>query len=163
MISGEDFMKQLFGDLGDLVRDEDHLRQIWGNPETRLNFTKLLADKGYDGDRLEDMKRLIDAPNSDIFDVLAYVKFTLAPKMRTERANQARALGLANVEGEMRVFLDAVLGAYEVHGVDELALSKIGDFLKVKYGGTNGAKRVLGEIPTIKRAFMDIQAHLYAN
>ncbi|MGB4113457.1 MAG: type I restriction-modification enzyme R subunit C-terminal domain-containing protein [Yoonia sp.] len=70
---------------------------------------------------------------------------------------------LANVEGEMRVFLDAVLGAYEVHGVDELALSKIGDFLKVKYGGTNGAKRVLGEIPTIKRAFMDIQAHLYAN
>ncbi|MDO7625136.1 MAG: hypothetical protein MUQ59_02565, partial [Loktanella sp.] len=63
----------------------------------------------------------------------------------------------------MRVFLDAVLGAYEVHGVDELALSKIGDFLKVKYGGTNGAKRVLGEIPTIKRAFMDIQAHLYAN
>ena len=163
MISGEDFMKQLFGDLGDLVRDEDHLRQIWGNPETRLNFTKLLADKGYDGDRLEDMKRLIDAPNSDIFYVLAYVKFTLAPKMRTERANQARALGLANVEGEMRVFLDAVLGAYEVHGVDELALSKIGDFLKVKYGGTNGAKRVLGEIPTIKRAFMDIQAHLYAN
>lgn len=91
------------------------------------------------------------------------MKFTLAPKMRTERANQARALGLANVEGEMRVFLDAVLGAYEVHGVDELALSKIGDFLKVKYGGTNGAKRVLGEIPTIKRAFMDIQAHLYAN
>lgn len=91
------------------------------------------------------------------------MKFTLAPKMRTERANQARALGLANVKGEMRVFLDAVLGAYEVHGVDELALSKIGDFLKVKYGGTNGAKRVLGEIPTIKRAFMDIQAHLYAN
>ncbi len=163
MISGEEFMKQLFGDLGDLVRDEDHLRKIWGNPETRLNFTKLLADKGYDGDRLEDMKRLIDAPNSDIFDVLAYVKFTLAPKMRTERAKQARALGLANVEGEMRVFLDAVLGAYEVHGVDELALSKIGDFLKVKYGGTNGAKRVLGEIPIIKRAFMDIQAHLYAN
>lgn len=35
-------------------------------------------------------------------------------------------------------------------------------FLKVKYGGTNGAKQKLGAIPDIKRAFMDIQAHLYA-
>ncbi|WP_085311464.1 EcoAI/FtnUII family type I restriction enzme subunit R [Planktotalea arctica] len=163
LISGEEFMQQLFGDLGDLVRDEDHLREIWGNPETRLNFTKVLADKGYDSDRLEDMKRLIDAPNSDIFDVLAYVRFSLLPLMRTERAEHAREVGLATVDGEMRTFLEAVLGAYEIHGVDELALSKIGDFLKVKYGGTNGAKRVLGEIPTIKQAFTDIQAHLYAS
>ena len=161
MISGEEFMQQLFGDLGDLVRDEDHLREIWSNPETRVHFFKILADRGYDVDRLEDMKRLIDAPNSDVFDVLAYVRFTLTPMERSERADNARAEGLAEVEGEMRSFLEAVLAAYEIHGVDELALSKIGDFLKVKYGGTNGAKRVLGDIPIIKQAFMDIQTHLY--
>ena len=163
MISGEDFMHQLFGDLGDLVKDEDHLRDIWSNPETRVQFLKMLADRGYDGSRLDDMKRLIDAPNSDVFDVLAYVKFTLAPLMRQQRAELARKDGLPNFEGEMRSFLEAVLTAYEIHGVDELALSKIGDFLKVKYGGTNGAKRVLGEIPDIKKAFMDIQSHLYAS
>ncbi|MBT0958672.1 DEAD/DEAH box helicase family protein [Alphaproteobacteria bacterium KMM 3653] len=161
MISGEEFMTQLFGDLDDLVRDEDHLRAIWSNPETRVQFFKVLADRGYDIDRLEDMKRLIDAPNSDVFDVLAYVRFTLTPLERSERAENARAKGLADAEGEMRSFLEAVLAAYEVHGVDELALSKIGDFLKVKYGGTNGAKRVLGDIPIIRKAFMDIQAHLY--
>jgi type I restriction enzyme R subunit len=161
MISGEEFMQQLFGDLGDLVRDEDHLREIWSNPESRVSFFKVLADRGYDGDRLEDMQRLIDAPNSDVFDVLAYVRFTLAPLERTERAEKARNAGLKEVDGEMRSFLEAVLAAYEVHGVDELALSKIGDFLKVKYGGTNGAKRVLGGIPAIRQAFVDIQTHLY--
>ena len=62
----------------------------------------------------------------------------------------------------MRAFLGAVLGAYEIHGVDELALTKIGDFLRVRYGGTNGAKEALGEIPKIKRAFTDIQSFLYA-
>lgn len=33
----------------------------------------------YGTERLRDMQRLIDAPNSDIFDVLAYVRFILAP------------------------------------------------------------------------------------
>lgn len=107
------------------------------------------------------MKRLIDALNSDVFDVLVYARFTLKPLQRTERADIARFGGLAGIDGEMRSFLDAVLAAYERHGVDELALSKIGDFLRVKYGGTNGAKQVLGEIPTIKKAFTDIQAHIY--
>ncbi|MEP3232652.1 MAG: type I restriction-modification enzyme R subunit C-terminal domain-containing protein [Hyphomicrobiales bacterium] len=83
--------------------------------------------------------------------------------MRQERAESARKEGLPNFEGEMRSFLESVLSAYEIHGVDELALSKIGDFLKVKYGGANSAKNALGEIPKIKQAFMDIQAHLYSS
>ena len=107
------------------------------------------------------MRRLIDAPNSDIFDVLAYVRFTLAPLERKERADAARESGLGGYEAEMREFLDGVLRAYEVYGVDELAPAKIGDFLKVRYGGTNDAKRVLGSIPEIKTAFIDIQHHLY--
>lgn len=162
MISGQEFMDQLFGDLGDLVKGEDELRKIWSDPETRVQFLKVLADRGYDAGRLEDMKRLIDAPNSDVFDVLAYVKFTLAPQLRSQRAEAARQTGLTGFEGEMRSFLDSVLSAYEIHGVDELALTKIGDFLKVRYGGTNGAKRALGEMPKIKQAFTEIQTHLFA-
>jgi len=48
------------------------------------------------------MKRLIDAQNSDVFDVLAYVKFTLAPQLRSKRAEAARPNGLIDFEGEMR-------------------------------------------------------------
>lgn len=46
-------------------------------------------------DRLDDMRRLIDAPNSDVFDVLAYIRFTLAPLSRSQRAERARSTGLA--------------------------------------------------------------------
>ena len=56
----------------------------------------------YDADRIEDMRRLIDAPNSDIFDVLAYVRFTLAPLTRSQRAEAARSTGLSGYEPEMR-------------------------------------------------------------
>ncbi len=67
-------MDQLFGDLGDLVKEEDELREIWSNPETRVQFFKVLSDKGYDADRLEDMKRLIDAPNSDVQDFTPHIR-----------------------------------------------------------------------------------------
>ncbi|MEO7198804.1 MAG: hypothetical protein ABIY56_01160 [Dokdonella sp.] len=47
------------------------------------------------------------------------------------------------------------------HGVDELASRKIADFLRIRYGGTNDAKRFLRPVPEIRQAFIAIQAHLY--
>ena len=154
-------MAQLFGDLGALVASEDELRAIWSNPERREGFLQRLAELGYAGDRMDDMRRLIDAPNSDIFDVLAYVRFTLAPLARAERAHVARTSGLAGYEAEMRQFLDYVLQAYEAHGIEELSLGKVRDFLRIRYGGTNDAKAALGSLADIRKAFVDIQGHLF--
>jgi type I restriction enzyme R subunit len=160
-ITAQEFMQQLFGDLGNLVASEDELRAVWSDPDRREAFQQRLKDLGYDGERLEDMRRLIDAADSDIFDVLAYVRFTLAPMSRHERAGTARATGLDGYQREMRAFLEYVLEAYEKHGVDELASRKIADFLRIRYGGTNDAKRLLGPVPAIREAFIAIQAHLY--
>ena len=160
-ITAQEFMAQLFGDLGTLVASEDELRQIWSDPERREQFLERLSELGYDSDRMEDMRRLIDAPNSDIFDVLAYIRFTLAPLARAHRAGVARSTGLGGYEPEMRRFLDYVLQAYEVHGVGELSLRKISDLLRIRYGGTNDAKAALGSIAEIRRAFVDIQGHLF--
>ena len=160
-ITAQEFMAQLFGDLGNLVASEDELRAIWSDPDRREAFQQRLADLGYGADRLDDMRRLIDAPNSDIFDVLAYVRFTLAPLSRRQRAGTAKTTGLDGYQREMRSFLEYVLEAYERPGVDELASSKIADFLRIRYGGTNDAKRVLGTVPAIRDAFIAIQAHLY--
>lgn len=71
-ITAQEFIAQLFGDLGNLVASEDELRAIWSDPERREGFLQRLAELGYAGDRVNDMRRLIDAPNSDIFDALAY-------------------------------------------------------------------------------------------
>ena len=160
-ITAQEFMDQLFGDIGTLVASEDELRTVWSDPGRRMAFIQRLVELGYDADRIEDMRRLIDAPNSDIFDVLAYVRFTLAPLTRSQRAEAARSTGLSGYEPEMREFLDYVLRAYEAHGVAELAPVKIADFLRIRYGGTNDAKRRLGPVPAIRDAFVDIQAHLF--
>ena len=160
-ITAQEFMQQLFGDLGNLVASEDELRAVWSDPDRREAFQRRLTELGYGAERLDDMRRLIDAPNSDIFDVLAYVRFTLAPLSRFERAGSARNNGMAGYERAMRSFLDYVLDAYEKHGVDELASAKIADFLRIRYGGINDAKRMLGPVPKIREAFVAMQAHLY--
>lgn len=160
-ITAQEFMQQLFGDLGGLVADEDELRAVWSDPERRESFIQRLADMGYDSERLDDMRRLIDAPNSDIFDVLAYVRFTLAPLARSQRVKVAKSTGMQGYEREMRAFLEFVLDKYQYEGVGELASSKIADFLRIRYGGVNDAKRVLGTVDDIRRAFIEIQGHLF--
>jgi len=160
-ITAQEFMEHLFGDLGTLVTDEDDLRAIWSDPERRMSFIQRLTEMGYDNDRLEDMRRLIDAPNSDIFDVLAYIRFTLAPLARAERVAAAKAGGMDGYEAEMREFLSYVLQSYEIQGIRELEPGKLSDFLRIRYGGTNDAKRKLGSVAAIRGAFIDIQRHLF--
>tara|TARA_R110002124_G_scaffold252478_1_gene417867 strand:- start:612 stop:2924 length:2313 start_codon:yes stop_codon:yes gene_type:complete len=160
-ISAQEFMDNLFGDLGSLVADEDELRRVWSDPDTRTAFIDRLTEMGYDRERLHDMRRLIDAPNSDIFDVLAYIRFALAPLARTDRVEIARATGMGGYESEMREFLDFVLQSYSVQGIRELEPGRLGDFLRIRYGGTNDAKKKLGSVADIRQAFFDIQKHLF--
>lgn len=162
-ISPAEFLQQMFGDLESLVASEDELRAVWSDPERRTAFIRKLREIGYDDGKLEDMQRLIDAPNSDVFDVLAYVRFELAPLARVERATGVRVAGLGGYETEMREFLDYVLRAYETHGINELALAKLPDFLRIRYGGTNDAKAVLGPVPAIRSAFVEIQGRLFGD
>lgn len=80
---------------------------MWSDPDRRKAFQQWLRELGYDLDRLDDMRRLIAAPNSDIFDVLAYAQFTLASLSRAQRAGAARVKGLG---GALSVMLFAIQG-----------------------------------------------------
>lgn len=161
VVSAREFIERLYGDLSSLVIDEDALRRTWSDPETRTHFLKQLEEKGFGARELSDIRRLIDAQDSDIFDVLAYVRFAMAPKLRVERAANARRTGLKKRQGEMREFLEGVLSAYEKSGVDELSLESLPALLTVKYGGLSDAKARLGELGGIRRAFVGIQADIY--
>lgn len=161
IVSAREFIERLFGDLSSLVRDEDELRRSWSDPDTRAHFLKQLEEKGFGAGELVAIRRLIDAQDSDIFDVLAYVRFALEPKALTERADNARRSALPAHKGEMRGFLEAVLSAYEKSGVEELSLESLPALLNVKYGGLSDAKSRLGELGGIKRAFVKIQADIY--
>lgn len=161
-ISSEEFMQRLFGDLSDIIGGEDELREKWSDPELRASLLTVLEERGYGIDRLEEMQQLIDAKDSDIFDVLAYVRFSLDPRTRLERAEGARTNGLEGHELAMRDFLKDVLHAYEKDGVAELGYDRLGDLLRVRYGSTSDAKKQLGEIGGIRSAFSALQRYIYA-
>ncbi len=160
-IGAKEFLDRMFGDLKHMISGEDELRAKWSDPDLRAHLLTALEERGYDSDRLEEMQMLIDAKDSDVFDVLAYVRFSLDPKTRHERADAARDEGLSGYEAEMREFLRDVLRAYEREGPAELSYDKLSRFLQVRYGSTADAKRKLGELNGIRGAFKELQGFLY--
>ncbi len=86
-ISATEFLQRLFGDLSDLIVDEDQLRAIWSDPDNREHFLTQLQESGYGADLLDDIRALVDAPASDLFDVLSYVLFANPPKTRQDRVS----------------------------------------------------------------------------
>ncbi|MCT8970792.1 DEAD/DEAH box helicase family protein [Microbaculum sp. A6E488] len=162
-ISAAEFLERLFGDLSGIVPDEDHLRTVWSDPDNRDHFLQQLSDRGYDADRLNDIRRLVDAPDSDLFDVLSYVLFTNPPKTRHERADNVRSVGMTDADGDMKDLLLAILAAYEARGESELATKKLGTFLTARYGSVSEGKEKLGGLATVKDAFRNMQTSLYSN
>ena len=146
-----------------MIANEDQLRAIWAAPENRQRFLEQLDDRGYDRGRLDDIQRLIDAPDSDLYDVLGYVLYANSPKTRRERANDLRRDGLKQIEGELRQLLLDILQSYEIHGESELEIPKLASFLRGRYGSVSEGKSHLGELPPVQAAFRQMQTQLYAN
>lgn len=162
-ISAQEFLERLFGDLSGIVTDEDQLRAIWSDPDNRERFLEQLSDRGYDRDRLDDIRRLVDAPDSDLFDVLSYILFTNPPKTRHERADHVRSDGMDESQDETKALLLAILTAYEQRGESELATKKLGTFLTARYGSVSEGKEKLGGLDAIKDAFRKMQGTLYSD
>lgn len=160
-MSAMDLMKRLFGDLAAVVPDEDTLRQTWSDPDKRAEFLTKMEDAGYDAERLGDIRLLIDAPDSDLFDVLAYVLFEHEPLTRSTRANAVRTANMDDYKDEVRAFLLGILQAYEQEGEGELATAKLRSFIEARYGSLSAARERLGSTGFAKQIFRDIQANLY--
>ncbi len=105
----------------------------------------------------------MDAPDSDLFDVLSYVLFTNPPRTRHERADHVRSDGMAGTDGDMKDLLLAILLAYETRGETELATKKLVTFLTARYGSVGEGKARLGGLPAVREAFLSMQATLYAD
>ena len=162
MMSATQFLKELYGTLPTFFADEDELRRIWSAPDTRRKLLDGLAEKGFARARLGDMQRAIEAEDSDLYDVLAYVAYSTAPVARSVRANNARVASSAQFPAKQQAFVDFVLQQYEDHGVDELETEKLTPLLKLNYGGAlSDAFRELGPAETVRSLFVGMQRHLY--
>ncbi len=159
-ISAEEFLRSLFGALPELFKSEDELRTIWSKPDTRKKLLEELSEKGFAKQQLTEFQKILNAENSDLYDVLAYIAFHSDILERTDRADRAK-IHLDNYDPKQQEFLNFVLSQYVKQGVDELDDTKIGDLLVLKYHAIADAKKELGDISTIRNTFIGFQTYLY--
>ncbi|MDO8659401.1 MAG: DEAD/DEAH box helicase family protein [Candidatus Parcubacteria bacterium] len=162
-ISTEEFINNMFGALPDFFRNEEELRKIWSNPITRKAFLEKMADAGYGKEELETLQKVVDAEDSDLFDVLSYISFAIKPITREERAIGTKRLIFQNLDKSQKEFLNFVLSKYVEEGVDELDEEKLPQLLNLKYQAITDAEKILGGIERIRSTFFNFQKNLYAN
>ncbi len=160
-ISAQQFMEALFGKLPDFFGSEAELRAIWSAPDTRAKLLEGLADKGFGPDAMAEMQKIIDAEKSDLFDVLAFVAYAMAPLTREERAARAKVQMSGKFNDKQQAFLDFVLAQYVQVGVGELEAQKLGPLLKLKYAAIADAIADLGQPEQIREVFTGFQKYLY--
>ena len=162
-MSAAEFMSQLFGELPDLFKNEAELRALWSQPGTRQQLLEGLEEKGFGGAQLAELSDMIDAQDSDLYDVLAYIAFRKVPVSRRNRVSTHRELLMQGYSEMQREFVQFVLDQYVSEGVGELALEKLKALLDLKYHNINDAISVLGPAASIKETFVGFQKHLYVD
>ncbi|MBT5492710.1 restriction endonuclease subunit R, partial [bacterium] len=113
---------------------------------------------------LKTLQQLINAENSDIFDVLEYISssFTSKPITREERVAKAQLNIFKSLQNNQKEFLEFVLSKYIEVGIEELDQEKLPALLKIKYHALHDATEILGGVNSIKDMFLGFQKHLFA-
>ncbi len=159
-MSSQQFLDLLFGKLPEFFQNEDELRALWSEPDTRKKLLEGLAEKGFGKDQLAEMQTVIDAKNSDLFDVLAHVAYALPPLTREERAAKAKVEISTHFSSKQQVFLDFVLSHYISVGVEELDQEKLTPLLRLRYH--NSIADAVADLGNdVGQAFAGFQKYLY--
>jgi type I restriction enzyme, R subunit len=156
------FMHSLFGELPKLLGTEEELRTIWSSPITRKKFLQKLDDAGFSRDKLKTLQQLVDAENSDLFDVLEYV-FTgdTKPIPRQMRVAQSQEDILENLTESQKQFIQFVLDKYIQSGFEELDQAKLPILLQNKFQTIEDGIQLLGSEEGVRDLFIGFQKHLY--
>jgi len=163
-VSAEEFLNNLFGELPKLFSSEEELRAIWGNPTTRRVLLEKLENAGFGKAELSTLQTLINAENSDLFDVLEYVfNSDIKPISREDRVAASQSNIFAILNDKQKEFIEFVLSKYIETGVEELDQDKLPTLLINKYQSLEDAKAILGEVSSISSLFINFQKHLYNN
>ena len=161
-ISSKEFLESLFGELPNFFKDEEELREIWSKPATRKILLEELDDAGYSNEDLRNLQKLINAENSDLYDVLEYVaNSNNKPISRNERAQQVKTSIYASLNEKQQEFIDFVLTKYVETGFGELYQEKLPTLLIAKYQSLPDALDYLGSVESVSDLFVGFQRHLY--
>ena len=160
-VSATQFLESLYGALPEFFKDEDELRAIWSKPDARRALLRNLEDKGFDRTQLAEIQRALEAEQSDLYDVLAYIALALPRITRQERADRARPSIHASFGEKQRAFLDFVLSQYIAEGYENLDQDKLAPLLALRYNSLSDAFMDLGPALEVGQMFASFQQYLY--
>lgn len=157
-----EFIQSLYNTLAlpEFFEDEAELRALWSAPATRQRLLERLEGAGFSRTDLIDIQTLIDANESDLFDVLEYIRFALAPVTRKERSELSVGM-LDELTENQRAFIEFLADQYEARGVDELEESRLERLIEAKYSNVVDGIRKLGGVDVVRKLFLNFQANLY--
>lgn len=160
-ISSLKFIEEMFGHLPDFFSSSEDLHEMWADPETREALLEKLDQAGYGKDILRDIRKLIDAENCDLLDVLEYIAYATTPIDRKERAKRLKDY-TESLSDAQRQFVEYIINAYIKSGIEELRMDKLKTLLELKFGSLPEGINALGSVPIARQTFKDAQRHLYA-
>lgn len=157
-----EFLEMLFGKLPEFYTSEEDLQRIWSDPRTRQPLLMGLAERGFDEEKLEALKDLIDAEDSDVYDILRYISYAKETMTRAERAGIIRNYYLEQLDENQREFVSFVLDTYEKGGENELSMENLTGLVQLKYHSLPDATKRLGSPQEIVDDYLELQRELYA-
>ena len=159
-VAAEDFLREMFGAMPDFFSTAEELREKWATPKTREELLEKMSEAGYGIDVLKQVRKLVDAEDSDLLDVLEYIAYQTEPMERRERVRKVETFkrSLSAVEQD---FVSYIIDLYLRAGVEELGTKKLPEIIKLKYGSLVDGTSTLGSIDVARNAFLNLQQCLY--
>lgn len=158
----QDYLELLIGVLGKFYNDETGLRDIWSNPSHRKDLLNRLKEMNIDEDQLNDLKKIFEAEDSDIYDVLAHLSFNLNIKTRSERA-----LSVENSEfiekyhsDKAKDFIEFILEKYRKYGSKELDENKLSTLIEQSGFDKKELRQSFGTF-NIREEYFGLQREIY--
>lgn len=161
VISSEEFLTKLYGELPKLFKDQAALKKQWANPSTRDKLLRELEQMGYTDKHLNELRVIVKAQDCDLYDVLSHLGFQAELIPRKTRAQKA-TIDLNDYSKEQKEFLDFILSQYVEEGHTELASDKLPLLMELRYGGVNDAVNKLGNPDSVRESFENLQKKIYA-
>jgi len=164
LLSAAQFIQSLYDTLRlpEMLKSEEHLRKVWADPATRVALLDRLGEAGFSRDDLSAIQALIDAQNSDLFDVLQYIAYAKPTMTRRERVDASRSRMYENLDASQREFIEFVIFQYVELGVDELQQERLPQLLAIKYHSQMEGIAALGGTERARATFMGFQRELYS-
>ena len=158
-----EYLEYLVGVLGGYYDDEAKLRAIWSDPKNRRELLNKLRELNIDEEQLNELKDIFEAPNSDIYDILAHISFNLEIKTRSERALSAMHGDFVERyhDQKAKAFLEFILRRYERDGYKELDEDKLSSLIELSLTDKEELKATFGGAMRIKEAYHGLQKEIY--